>query len=368
MKTLFQGRLNGPSRLILGTCFFVAAASFTTAQSKRAASEFVIVGKPLFKASSHAQTLSISDSSRSMEFYLPHFDFLNQCPLILNTNKIYEFTVSETPWCIKRVRHGKTVLFDSERISPLVIAAKPVIVSSPSGRSILLITNSTYRFSFFWYRANDRVRMTSVELNPDHLYSFTVAAQTNDLNDTINNYYIRKIRFDGKEIFNLYDPVSITITSKPTLRFSKLTVTNRHHRFTIDLPVKDLQLPPNRVFTNTFYTFTFRERLFDDAFPLVLTFPELVRITDNDKTLFDSEECTVHGTKMTRRRFDFGSFSPGEELEKKSFPNSGVLTGLWCAVGLDRFIKRPVYVCENCRKAFKVWTTRANETKEPGVQ
>ena len=92
--------------------------------------------------------------------------------------------------------------------------------------------------------------------------------------------------------------------------------------------------------------------------------PELMRLKDGGRVLFDASLCRVHGVTMKRQIVpisyglpSFLAFDRAYETARESeFPNTGVVPG-GCCVDEERLVTR-AWVCATCVAHEKQWNER----------
>ncbi len=86
--------------------------------------------------------------------------------------------------------------------------------------------------------------------------------------------------------------------------------------------------------------------------------PELVRVKDGERVIFDASVCRVHKRQMTREKvrifYGFPSFDRDYIQQAKAFPNTGLSLGGCCVSEIDPQTSRE-WICPECLAAQKQW-------------
>lgn len=97
--------------------------------------------------------------------------------------------------------------------------------------------------------------------------------------------------------------------------------------------------------------------------------PELFRLTDGDRLLYDASMCRVHSIKMNRVvvPIAYGLYMPDRNYsraEESAFPNAGVVLG-GCCVDTER-PSTHTWVCPTCLANKSRWEKQRKEQKTNG--
>lgn len=103
--------------------------------------------------------------------------------------------------------------------------------------------------------------------------------------------------------------------------------------------------------------------------------PELVRMKDGERVIFDASICRVHKCQMTREKvrifYGFPSFDRAYIKQAKAFPNTGLSLGGCSISEVDPQTTRE-WICPECLKAMQLWkdqhpTKVWSVTKDPRI-
>lgn len=97
--------------------------------------------------------------------------------------------------------------------------------------------------------------------------------------------------------------------------------------------------------------------------------PELVRIVDGDRLLYDASMCRVHDIKMNRVvvPIAYGLYMPDRNysrVEKSEFPNAGLVLG-GCCIDMER-VSTHTWVCPTCLANKNRWKQQRKNLKNNG--
>jgi hypothetical protein len=152
--------------------------------------------------------------------------------------------------------------------------------------------------------------------------------------------------------------------------FIDLVVSDTNHTFQIGwAKLPDFQFFPVPLDSNCVYTFTVDTNWVPArAFPLFRSpiYPRLHRLQKNGRTLYDIELCEVHHTRMEYKevpvaygRYVPGPGDPSRDTEQELFPHRREISFGGCCVTFNSPTTYKIFVCNQCKKAFKWWSGTA---------
>ena len=181
----------------------------------------------------------------------------------------------------------------------------------------------------------------------------------------------------GVMAFGLNFSGTAEFTTRPQLevrgQYTYLVLTNGPHSCELLWAVDPkLEFFPVTLDTNRVYVFTVAERQRIFTVPqrrdTIIAVPELRRIQQDGRTIYDIEVCEVHKTRMEPKEvqivyglFRRGPDEPSEDIEQQTFPHNREYSLGGC-VGLGEKTER-IYVCADCKKAYDKWKTENKKSK-----
>lgn len=165
---------------------------------------------------------------------------------------------------------------------------------------------------------------------------------------------------------------TVSISAKPN--FKKESIGKDHHYFTFEIEGpeggRSIVWPddapkPGDLDQNRSYTLELVEEEFTSSHEPITTYwsPELVKLHDGQKLLYDASVCRVHQTQMDRKlvKISYGlpSFTPEWTEIMKNAPNDGTVFG-GCCVDSDRPETR-TWVCPVCKSIHDDFVARISK-------
>jgi hypothetical protein len=165
---------------------------------------------------------------------------------------------------------------------------------------------------------------------------------------------------------------TFAITSKPKFEYGtrglevvyELVVSDSNR--TCRIPWPGTMHEPVRLDKRRAYTFTVTQPPSWSA-----TVPVVRRVQLEGQTIYDSELCGVHKTKIACQEvpihYGFLCFDEGEpsfEVERHLFPHRREFSLGGCVTTPDSPVTRTVHVCSECKKAYEAWKDQHTNTKE----
>ncbi|HYV28823.1 MAG TPA: hypothetical protein VFA77_14905 [Candidatus Eisenbacteria bacterium] len=165
-------------------------------------------------------------------------------------------------------------------------------------------------------------------------------------------------------------PIVVTAPAKMKWEFRSmyLCISNAEHSYEIpwgcpprNSPTGVVSLQSNRV-----YTFTVVEEEFDlmPKHPMHtnILIPRVLRIEDRGKLVWDHEICEVHKSKMVLKTvrivYGYGGGEPRFDEDSRLFPHRCETASGGCVVTENSPKATKIYVCSQCKEAFKQWWLR----------
>ena len=157
-------------------------------------------------------------------------------------------------------------------------------------------------------------------------------------------------------------PVVITAPAKlkPCGNWMCLTIADEKHNFELLWAMQPHYSVPVALESNRVYRFTVIKEPFRGG--INITIPEVIRVEQDGRVIYDREVCQVHQLKMDRKKVPivYGLFRPhpGEPsaaTERQLFPHSRDFVLGGCVVGPEK--TDHIFVCSDCKKAYEKWKT-----------
>jgi hypothetical protein len=166
-------------------------------------------------------------------------------------------------------------------------------------------------------------------------------------------------------------------TTRPQLevrgQYTYLVLTNEKHSCELLWAMDPkVEFFPVTLDTNRVYLFTVAERQRIFTLPQrpdrIISVPDLRRIRQDGKTIYDIEVCEVHKTRMEPREvqivyglFRRGPDEPSDDIEQRLFPHCNEYSLGGCT-GMGEKTER-VYVCADCKKAYDKWKAENKKSR-----
>lgn len=116
---------------------------------------------------------------------------------------------------------------------------------------------------------------------------------------------------------------------------------------------------------NQVYTFTVTQKPFYDS-----SISELQRVQLDGQTIYDIEACEVHQTKMAYKEvpilygyITLGPDEPTYDEQQRLFPNSREVSFGGCVTTPSSPKSESIYVCEDCKEAYRIWELDRDESR-----
>ena len=171
------------------------------------------------------------------------------------------------------------------------------------------------------------------------------------------------------------------VTVQTKAKFKQQSIGGAHSYYTLEIKSdgddrsiywptnapKPLSLNKNRSYTVELLEEEHRMPIGDDGFNFWS--PELFRLIDGDRLLYDASMCRVHGIKMNRVvvPIAYGLYMPDQNYsraEDSAFPNAGVVLG-GCCVDTER-PSTHTWVCPTCLANKSRWEEQRKGQKTNG--
>jgi hypothetical protein len=143
-----------------------------------------------------------------------------------------------------------------------------------------------------------------------------------------------------------------------------LTLSNHQHSYMVWWPLDPRFKGASTIQSNEVYTFTVVEEPSTSiTFPVTnIIIPDVVRIEQGGRVIYDIEECEIHHTRMERKEvpISYGlpcllAGEPTVDVEQRLFPHRREFVLGGCTILETSPNTKDLYVCRECRTAYENW-------------